>query len=215
MIAFVKKSFGFLAPIAAFTKKSFGFFLLSIIGFFAPSPLYRTIASRPVKRSYLRLLQGILGFSLYTAVIIHPVTPVLMLGVFLALIPLIMMSVAIDPFVSWLRGEDENPWSTFAKYLSQGLWAVIITIQPFVLILFLILLVSPEFMGIFGESDIKNARSIQDIGMFLIFSFFLTLHFFYSQAASTSRKQHKLVSSVVFAGAYLVLPVITVLVRGM
>lgn len=197
----------------AFIKKSFGFFILSIIGFFTPRPLYRTIAARPVKRSYLRLLQGLLGFVLYTSVLIHPAVSILMAGVFLALIPLMVMSVSIDPFVSWLRGEDQNPWHTIWRYLSQGLWSIIITIQPFVIALCALIIIAPEFMEVFSDRDIENAQSIEDIALFLIFSFFLTLHFYWSQAEATTRKQHMVVSSVVFAGAFLVLPTITILVR--
>lgn len=198
-----------------FVKQSLGFFVLSIIGFFTPKALYRTIASRPLKRSYLRLIQGLIGFVLYTSVLIHPGVSVLMAGVFLALIPLIAISVSIDPFVSWLRGEDENPWHTIARYLSQGFWAILITIQPFVIALCALILIVPEFMSIFSDRDIENAQSIEDIAMFLIFSFFLTLHFFYSQAEATVRKQHKIVSGIVFTGAFLVLPTISVIVRGM
>lgn len=199
----------------SFIKKSFGFFVLSLVGFFTPQALYRTIASRPIKRSYLRLLQGIVGFSLYTVVLIHPATPILIAGVFLALLPLIMMSVAIDPFVSWLRGDDEDPWTTFSRYVSQGLWSIVITMQPFILVLCFLILVNPEFMSVFINSDIENARSIEDIALFLIFSFFLTIHFICSQIVATNRKQHKVVSSVVFAGAYLVMPIIAVIVRGL
>lgn len=198
-----------------FIKKGLGFFLLTLVGFFMPKALYTTIASRPTKRIYTRLLQGLAAFSLYTAILIHPVTPVLFLGVFLALIPLMAISVSIDPFVSWLRGDDEAPWHTFAKYLGQALWTIVITVQPFVLALLLLLIVNPDFMGVFEEVDVENAQSIEDIAAFIVFSFFLTLHFFYSQVCATTRKQHKVVSTIVFSGAYFVLPVITVLVRGM
>lgn len=198
----------------SFFKRSFGFFILSIIGFFTPGPLYTTIASRPLKRSYLRLLQGFVGLGLYTAVLIHPLTPIFIFTVFLALTPLIMMSVAVDPFVSWLRGDDENPWHTFARYMSQGMWSIIIAVQPFLIALMAILIFKPEFMGVFAGNDIENAQSIEDIAMFLIFSLFLTVHFVYSQIKATERKHHKFASSIIFTGVYLVLPFVTVLVKS-
>lgn len=199
---------------ASFIKKSFGFFILTIIGFFTPGLLYRTIASRPLKNSYLRLGQGVLGLSLYTGILLHYLAPVMILAVFLAIILLIMTSVAVDPFVSWLRGDDEHPWKTYFRYVSQGLWSVLIVLQVFILVLFFIVYVNPDFLGVFESADIENAKSVSDISLFIAFTSFLTIHFYYSQAAASERKQHRFASTVIFAGVYLVMPIVTVIVRN-
>lgn len=188
-------------------KKLAGFFLFSLVGFFKPDLLYQVTANRPLSRSYWRLLQAFLWISAAMMIFLHPLTPILVLGALLAILPVILMAVSVDPFVSWLRGEDENPWHTFSRYISQGLWATIITMQPFLIALIAIVLVQPLFFEVFEGTDPTSPDSVSDLAVYLIFSFFMVIHFIYSQVKASARTSHKIVSAAIFSGCYLGLPI--------
>lgn len=187
-------------------KKLAGFILFSLMGFFRPEVLYAVTASRPLSRSYWRLLQAFLWLLLAMAILLHPHTLIFPIGSLIAIMPLIILSTSIDPFVSWLRGEDEKPWLTFSRYISQGLWSFIIALQPFILILILLALFEPLFFDVFDDTNPESASSFSDLAAYLIYASFQTIHFIFSQVKSSTRKSHKLVSSTIFCGMFLVIP---------
>ena len=199
----------YISKFTAFLKKLTGFFLFTLFGFFRPGVIYKVTANRPLNRSYKRFFQGLFWLCLASAILLHALTPVMIIGYFLALMPLALLATAIDPFVAWLRGEDETPWRTFGTYYAQSLWALLVTLQTFLIVLIIMLWIEPEFVNMVGKTSVEEPKDVGDLGAYLVFSFFMVAHFVSSQIYASERKSHKIVSSLIFGGCYLGIPLIT------
>lgn len=193
---------------AGSVKKLFGFFLFTLMGFFRPEVIYSVTASRPLSRSYWRLAQAFFWLSLALSILLmNPFAPLLILGSIVAILPLILLSTGIDPFVSWLRGEDETPFKTYFRYINQGVWSFVISIQPFIIAMLIFLVVEPSIIDAVSSEKAGEVNSVKDVIVFAAFSLFQTVHFIFSQIKGSSRKSHKIVSSMVFSSCFMIAPI--------